>query len=593
MARHFVRSFVIAAVLSSFVNAGPCRPSSSSVAVVTTTTESSVATDSATTHTKESSSTETLSGTSTETSLTVTESGSATESGTSTKSGASTETSLTISESESTTESASAISTETSLTASESGSTTESQLTTTDTATTLTQKSTQPTSDLSTETTSTASETGSGSTSTEQSTTTDSALSTDITTTTSESYSSTGTTLDTTTTTECTVPDPPVYNDPFTATYTEELPETTTEDATATTETAVVEFVPRGRARRDARNILARAATTEDAPTTSEDATTTSEDTTATTKDATTTSEDVTTTTEDATATTETAAATTSEAASGCVNNLQKPPPEGAVCGAKGYVWGGSDDWRYLGEGPSSSLLDCYTSCMQKSNCVTFLYEKNMQCTLYRGTITQLSPDQTTVKNYETRCFCDTGIEPAPTCSYDTSIINGGFDDGKFTPWQEDPNPGGKDPVASRVVPGGEDGTPYRFQTGQFDFDKGMWIYQDVKACPGTTFYCTYRWWWDEYYSISQNDGSSLVPYVRVYQDDDRIGNRYPTSAAQTKTWINARFQFTMPESGETRIWFVASSPQGEWINTSDDPCVPEWVHRPNSFALDSVYCSS
>ncbi|RBR20129.1 uncharacterized protein FIESC28_05408 [Fusarium coffeatum] len=501
MVRPLVHSFVIAAVLSSLVNAGPCRPSSSSVAVTLTTTESSVATGSATTQTKESSSTEEPSGAPTETSLT----------------------------------------------------------------------------------------------SSEQSTTTDSALSTVIATTTSESHSSTDTTLDTTTTTGCPVPEPPVYDDPFTATHAEEAPQTTIE---------VVDLVPRGRARRDARNLLARAATSsaepieEDVTTTTEDAiattettaATTSEETTATTEEANTTTQDVTTTTEDATATTESAAATTSEAVSGCVNNLQKPSPEGSVCGKKGYVSSNSADWRYLGQGSSSSLLDCYTSCMQQSNCVTFYYEKNMQCTLWRGTITELSTDETSFKSYETSCFCDTDIEPAPTCSYDNSI---NFNDGKFAPWQADPNPGGKDPVAFKVVPNSEGGSPYRFQTGQFDFDKGMWIYQDVKACAGTTFYCTYRWKWDQYYEIPQKRGRPLVPYVRVYQGDDMIGNRFPESADETNIWTNARFSFTMPESGETTIWFVASSPQGEWINTSDDDCKPEWVHRPNSFALDSVQCYS
>ncbi|KAG7409229.1 hypothetical protein Forpe1208_v011567 [Fusarium oxysporum f. sp. rapae] len=540
MARHFVRSFVIAAVLSPLVNAGPCRPSSSSVAVVTTTAETSVATGSTTTHTKESSLTESLSGTSTETSVTISESGSTTESGIST-------------------ESASATSTETTLA---------------------------------------TSKTESGSTSAEQSTTTGSVLSTDITTTASESDSSTGTTLAATTSTECTEPEPPVYNDPFTATYTEELPATTTEAAT-TTEDAAPTMVPRNFVRRGHPEIFVRDATSEAAPVNSEDATTTTETAATTSGEATTTgdttatSEDTTATTEGATTTTEEATTTASETATGCINNMERPTPEGAVCGARGYIWGVSDEWRSLGEGSSSSLMDCYKSCMETSNCVTFLYQKDAQCSLYRGKITQLSSDQTSVRNYEISCFCDTGIDPAPTCSYDTSIINGGFDDGKFSPWQEDPNPGGKDPVALRPVPGGEGGTSYRLQTGQFDFDKSMWIYQDVKACAGTTFYCSYRWWWDEYYEIPQKSGGSLVPYIRVYQDDDRIGNRWPTSAAQTKRWISANFEFTVPDSGKTRIWFVASSPQGEWINNSDDPCTPDWVHRPNSFALDSVYCRS
>ncbi|RGP81854.1 hypothetical protein FLONG3_51 [Fusarium longipes] len=521
MARHFVRSFAIAAALSPFVNAGPCRPSSSSIAVVTTTTETSIATGSAVTNTEESSLTKTLSGTAIQTSLT-------------------------ISESESTTES---------------------------------------------EPTSATSKTETASTSIEQPTTTSFTLSTAFTTTASESNSSTGTTLATTTTTECSDPEPPVYNDPFTVTNTEELPVDTTEAATTTVDAAPTlkkrEFVRRGHP-----EIVVRDVTTEEAVTTTETAATTSGDVTSTTEGATTT-EEVTTTVEDATSTTEEGTTTASETATGCINNMEKPTPEGAVCGERGYVYDTSSNWRYLGEGSSSSVLDCYTSCQQKSNCVTFIFEKDSQCSLYLGTITQLSSDRTTARYYETRCFCDTGIEPAPTCSYDTSIVNGGFDDGKFSPWQEDPNPGGKDPVALRPVRGGEGGTDYRLQTGQFDFDKSMWIYQDVKACPGTRFYCSYRWWWDEYYAIPQTNGGSLVPYVRVYQDDDRIGNRYPTSAAQTKTWINANFQFTVPDSGETRIWFVASSPQGEWINNSDDPCTPDWVHRANSFALDSVYCSS
>ncbi|KAF5618070.1 uncharacterized protein FTJAE_12376 [Fusarium tjaetaba] len=552
MARHFVRSFVIAAALSPFVHAGPCRPSSSSVAVVSTTTETSVASGSAT-----SSLTESLSGTSTETSVTVSESGSST--------GTSTETTLATSKTES------------------------------------------------------------GSTTAEQSTTSGSAVSTDVTTSASESQSSTGTTLAATTSTECPEPEPPVYDDPFTHTDTEVVPATTSEAAT-TTEDATVTIVPRNFIRRGHPEIFVRDATseavpineedpttttaeatstTEDATTTTADATTTTGDattttgedtttgeTTATSEDTTATTEAPTTTTEEATTTTEETTTTASETATGCINNMERPTPEGAVCGSRGWVWGTSNDWRYLGEGPSTSVLDCYTACQQKSNCVTFLYEKNAQCSLYMGTVTQLSSDRTGVKTYETRCFCDTGIDPAPTCSYSDPFTNGGFEDGTLAPWVEDPNPGRYDPVYSKVVPGGQGGSSYHFQTGQFDADESLWLYQDIKACPGTRFTCSYNWWWNEYYEIEQDDGSSLVPYVRVYQGDTNVvGNRWPTSEDQTKTWVPARFTFTMPSNGKTRIWFVASSPQSEWINTSDDPCNPTWVHRPNWFALDSVSC--
>ncbi|KAG4286239.1 hypothetical protein FPRO06_07499 [Fusarium proliferatum] len=565
MARHFVRSFVIAAALSPFVHAGPCRPSSSSVAVVTTTTDTSVATSSATTHTKESSLTESLSSTSTETSAALSESSSTI--------GTATETSVTISESGSTTESASATSSETTLA---------------------------------------TSKTESGSTSVEQSTTTGSTISTDITTTASESDSSTGTTLAATTSTECTEPEPPVYDDPFTHTDTEELPATTSEAAT-TTEDAQPTIVPRNFVRRGHPEIFVRDATseaglanseaptttTEDASTTTGEATTSGEatttgETTATSEDTTATTEGPTTTTDEATTTTEETTTTALETATGCINNMERPTPEGANCGARGWIQGTSNDWRYLGEGPSSSVLDCYTACQKKSNCVTFLYEKNAQCSLYRGTATQLSSDRTGVKTYETQCFCDTGVEPAPTCSYDDPFSNGGFEDGTLAPWVEHPNPGGYDPVYSKVVPGGEGGSSYHFQTGQFDADKSLWLYQDIKACPGTRFYCSYSWWWNEYYEIEQDNGDVLVPYVRVYQGNTNVvGNRWPTGEDQTKTWVPAEFTFTMPSSGSTRIWFVASSPQGEWINTSDDTCNPNWVHRSNWFALDSIACRS
>ncbi|RBQ70465.1 hypothetical protein FVER53590_12281 [Fusarium verticillioides] len=541
MARHFVRSFVIAAALSPFVHAGPCRPASSSVAVVSTTAETSVATGSATTHTKESSLTESLSGTSTETSVTISESGSST--------GTSTETTLATSKTES------------------------------------------------------------GSTTAEQSTTSGSALSTDVTTSASESESSTGTTLAATTSTECPEPEPPVYDDPFTHTDTEVAPATTSEAAT-TTEGATVTIVPRNFIRRGHPEIFVRDATSEAVPVNGEDPTTTTAEATSTTEDATTTtgeattsgedtttgettatSEDTTATTEAPTTTTEEATTTASETATGCINNMERPTPEGAVCGTRGSIQRVSDDWRYLGEGVSSSLMECYASCQGKSNCVTFFYEKNAQCTLYMGTITQLMPDPNGSKSYQTSCFCDTGIDPAPTCSYADPFSNGGFEDGTLSPWVEDPNPGGYDPVYSKVVRGGESGS-YHFQTGQFDYDKSLWLYQDIEACGGTTFTCSYAWWWNEYYAIRQRNGNYLIPYVRVYQGDTNVvGNRWPENESETKTWMPAEFTFTMPSSGKTRIWFVASSPQGEWINNSDDPCTPDWVHRPNWFALDSIAC--
>ncbi|WZH46884.1 hypothetical protein QYS62_008007 [Fusarium acuminatum] len=284
--------------------------------------------------------------------------------------------------------------------------------------------------------------------------------------------------------------------------------------------------------------------------------------------------------------------ATTTEAYE-CEDNFKEPLPADAICGKQGYATGTSDGFRQLNYVFANSLLDCYGSCQRTQNCETFYYYDDGSCQLFKGTIDGTDDSETPYKTYETRCFCDTGIEPAPTCEDTNPIINGGWDNGKFSPWEYYPRASGRDIVDFKIKAGGQGGSAYRFQTGNFHFDKSMWLYQDIKACPGVTFSCTFNWWWDKYYAIRQNDGSRLVPYVRIYQDNDdyALTSEYPSSDDDTMQWIEGNFRFTVPDSGETRIWYIASSPQGEWINTSDDPCKPEWVHRPNALALDSMVC--
>ncbi|KAF5024516.1 hypothetical protein F66182_3456 [Fusarium sp. NRRL 66182] len=127
-----------------------------------------------------------------------------------------------------------------------------------------------------------------------------------------------------------------------------------------------------------------------------------------------------------------------------------------------------------------------------------------------------------------------------------------------------------------------------------------MWLYQDIKACAGITFDCTFKWWWDEYYAIPQDeddDGQtdySLVPYVRTYQDNDiyALVSDWPESEADTKQWRQTSFSFTVPSSGETRIWYVASSPQARRRNTTPDAEQPTYVQQPNALALDSLVCT-
>ncbi|KAI6758363.1 hypothetical protein HG530_010603 [Fusarium avenaceum] len=492
MARHLVHSFILTAVLSPFVNAGPCRPSSSSAAssatVGTTTTEHS-----------------TLTGSTLSTDTIVTISETATSS-----SGDATSTAEDATSTEQSTLIGSGLSTETTVTLSES-------VTSNSHDATSTEQSTLTGSTLSIDTTITASETATlsseGTTKTEESTVTGSAASsTDITITIRESAA-------TTTATTCTPAEPPVY------TETEDFMMTTMFEDAITTTTAA------------------------EPP------------------------------------------ATTTEAYE-CVDNLKEPSPSGAICGTKGYPQGLSDGGRDLQGRAADTLLDCYKLCQEQPNCETFYFTGDY-CELYKGTFSSVYEEDVSLRTYETRCFCDTGIEPAPTCEDTNPIINGGWDDGKFSPWDYYSRASGRDIVDFKIKAGGQGDSAYRFQTGNFHFDKSMWIYQDVKACPGITFTCTFNWWWDKYYAIRQNDGSRLVPYVRIYQDEDdyALTSRYPTSEDDTMRWMQGSFRFTVPDSGETRIWYIASSPQGEWLNTSDDPCKPEWVHRPNALALDSMVC--
>jgi hypothetical protein len=450
----------------------------------------------------------------------------------------------------------SAFSTETTVTVSETATSSSHDATSTTEDVTSTEQSTLTGSSLSTETTITVSETAtSGSTdatstakdvtSTEQSTLTGSALSTETTITVSETATSSS--EGTTKTEESTVTGSVASSTDITITSSES-------DATTTATTCTPAEPP---------------------------VFTETEDFMMTTM-----SEDV------ATTTTAEPAATTTEAYE-CVENLKEPSPSGAICGKQGYLTGASNDFRLLSSVSANSLLDCYTTCQGTQNCETFYYYDSNYCELYKGTVDDTDDSETTFKIYETRCFCDTGIEPVPTCEDTNPIINGGWDDGKFSPWKYYSRASGRDIVDFKIKAGGQGSSAYRFQTGNFHFDKSMWLYQDVKACPGANFYCTFNWWWDKYYAIRQNDGSQLVPYVRIYQDDDNyaLTSDYPRSSADTMQWKQGDFSFTVPSSGETRIWYIASSPQGEWINTSDDPCKPEWVHRPNALALDSMVC--
>ncbi|KAI5456636.1 hypothetical protein BGZ63DRAFT_467833 [Mariannaea sp. PMI_226] len=98
-------------------------------------------------------------------------------------------------------------------------------------------------------------------------------------------------------------------------------------------------------------------------------------------------------------------------------------------------------------------------------------------------------------------------------------------------------------------------------------------LYQDIYTIGGTPYRCTYNWWFDQYLTTED-----YVPYLRIWFNNDVIGNRYPTSAAQTGVWMSGQFYFTSSPGGVDRIWIDAASPQ---------PASDGYNH----FQIDNIQC--
>jgi hypothetical protein len=146
---------------------------------------------------------------------------------------------------------------------------------------------------------------------------------------------------------------------------------------------------------------------------------------------------------------------------------------------------------------------------MEKANCVSFAYQEDGFCELWKGSVGETDGSNTGYKWYETRCFCDTGLQPAPTCEDTDPMKNAGWDTGKFSPWKYYPEAEGREIVDFKIKTGGADGTAFRLQTGNFHFDKSMWLYQDLKACPGIRFRCSFKWQWT---STTRSNRMTVLP---------------------------------------------------------------------------------
>ncbi|RBR18668.1 uncharacterized protein FIESC28_05945 [Fusarium coffeatum] len=136
---------------------------------------------------------------------------------------------------------------------------------------------------------------------------------------------------------------------------------------------------------------------TQTASVTAETGYTTTEPNTSTTTQETfveTTSEASTVTVEDSTTTTE-ASTTAAVPVPSCVNNLKVTAPENASCGVKGYATGDSGSLIYVADAPVGTRLDCYKSCVAAPNCQSFVFQEQVFCAMYEGSIGSTNGDNT------------------------------------------------------------------------------------------------------------------------------------------------------------------------------------------------------
>ncbi|KAF7537168.1 hypothetical protein G7Z17_g12913 [Cylindrodendrum hubeiense] len=146
-------------------------------------------------------------------------------------------------------------------------------------------------------------------------------------------------------------------------------------------------------------------------------------------------------------------------------------------------------------------------------------------------------------------------------------IINGNFESGSLCPWVLSE----ANEACAYVASDGADGTDRTFRAPDMKCNRYLEVYQDISSYPNTYVSCSYQWYWDKYY-----DSDGYVPYLRIWNGDLRIGNRYPTGPGQTGTWMSGNFDFWTDSNGEARIWITAQSPQEDGDN---------W------FAIDEISC--
>ncbi|KAM0367767.1 hypothetical protein HYE67_007867 [Fusarium culmorum] len=97
-----------------------------------------------------------------------------------------------------------------------------------------------------------------------------------------------------------------------------------------------------------------------------------------------------------------------------CTNNLKSPAPANKICGKNGYV-----GRTFTGQGAADSLKACAKLCKSNNSCTSFVFEANIVCFLFSGTLEATDGQPLSWVSYDWDCFCDLDKpdpEPEPQC---------------------------------------------------------------------------------------------------------------------------------------------------------------------------------
>ncbi|KPM43308.1 hypothetical protein AK830_g3263 [Neonectria ditissima] len=106
-------------------------------------------------------------------------------------------------------------------------------------------------------------------------------------------------------------------------------------------------------------------------------------------------------------------------------------------------------------------------------------------------------------------------------------------------------------------------------------------VFQNMRTCGGVKFACDYNWLFSNYYETVIN-GTTYVPYVRFYFNNELVSNRFPVGPEEVGVWMDGSFEFTSSPNGRDRIWIDASSPQPRTGPGGGD----------NFLSVDNIRCS-